>query len=130
MRIVHHGARYRKPLHHAAGKSAHHLISTIRELEFFEQRCSPFIPLFCAESEVRAVEGENLAGCQREIQIRALRDNSDQTFNRRLLFPDLMLADPGFTAGGTHARGEHADGGGLSGAVRTEKSEDFSGLDR
>ena len=38
LRIVHHGARDGKPLHHAAGKAAHHLVGAVGELEALEQR--------------------------------------------------------------------------------------------
>jgi hypothetical protein len=36
LRVVHHGAGDGKPLHHAAGESAHHLIATVTELESLE----------------------------------------------------------------------------------------------
>ena len=37
LRIVHHGARNRKPLHHAAGKTAHQLVGAVGQFEAFEQ---------------------------------------------------------------------------------------------
>ncbi len=56
LRIVHHGARDGEALHHAAGKSAHHLIGAIGELEFFEQCVGALVAFFGGDAEVGAVE--------------------------------------------------------------------------
>ena len=50
-------------------------------------------PLLRALPEVRAVERQDLARRQREIQIRPLRHHADQPLRRHLLFPDVVLAD-------------------------------------
>ena len=78
LRIVHHGAGNGEPLHHAAGKSAHHLIGTFREFEFFKQGVGALISQLGSKSKVGAVEDEDLAGGQREIEVGTLRDDADQ----------------------------------------------------
>ena len=76
--------------------------------------------LFALGSEVGAVEGEDLARGQREIEIRALRHDADQTLDcglfaarhRGRLSNALPLV-------GADSRGEDSDGRGLSRAVGT-----------
>ena len=43
--------------------------------------------------------------------------------------PDVDAVDPSAAGGGAQQRGEHADGGGLAGAVRAEEAEDLPALD-
>jgi hypothetical protein len=43
--IVHHGAGNGKPLHHASGEAAHHLVRAFGELELLEQRVGALISL-------------------------------------------------------------------------------------
>ncbi len=84
---------------------------------------------FRGQAKIGAVEGEDLASGQREIQIRALRDHADQPLDGDLLLPDVVFADERLAAGGTDACRKNADGCGLAGAVGAEKAEDFPGQD-
>ncbi len=70
-------ARAMKPLHHASGKAADHLVRAFRELEFFEQSVRAFIPSPRSNSEVGSVEGEDLAGSQSLNWGAALQRRSD-----------------------------------------------------
>ena len=45
LRIVHHRASNRKPLHHSAGKAAHHLVGALGKLEPREQSVGALISL-------------------------------------------------------------------------------------
>ncbi len=124
--IVHHGPRDGKALHHAAGKSTDHLIGALGEFEFFEQSVGEIVSGFGGDSEVSGMEGQDLAGGQREIEIRTLRHDADEALDRGLVGPDFVVADPGLAGGGVGSGGQNSDGGGFSGAVGTEQSEDFS----
>src|SRR5579859_6146990 len=74
--IVHHGARDREPLHHAAGETADHLIAAIGELESVEESVGALTALGRVEAEVGAVKEQNLAGGEGEVQVGALCDDS------------------------------------------------------
>src|SRR6266542_2874692 len=65
LRIMHHGAGNRKPLHHSAGKSADHLITAISKLELFEQAVSARVSLFGPQAEIRAMKYQDLPCRQR-----------------------------------------------------------------
>jgi len=117
LRIVHHGAGDGEALHHASGKAAHHLVGAISELELFQQGVRQFGALFPRDSEIGGVEGEDLAGSEREIQIGALRNYADQTLDCGLFGPDLVVSYECFAAGGADSRGEDPDCCRFTGAV-------------
>jgi hypothetical protein len=91
---MHHGAGDGEPLHHAAGKSAYHLIRAVGQLKFFQQLAGALVAILSTDPEIRAVEGEDFTGGQRKIEIRTLRDDSDQPFDDSLIFPDIVVAEP------------------------------------
>ncbi len=126
LRVVHHGAGDGKALHHAAGEAADHLVGAIGELEAFEERFGALGAFLRREAEIGAVKEQNLARCEREIKIRALRDYTDQSLDGDLRFPDVVFADERLATGGADARRENADGGGFAGAVGAEQAENFS----
>src|SRR5205823_12960311 len=92
-RVVHHGARDGEALHHASGESANKLVGTVDELKAVEQCVRSLRPLHGAEAEIGAVENQNLAGREGEIQVGALRHDPNQALDRRLFFPNIVLAD-------------------------------------
>ena len=47
-------------------------------------------------------------------------------FERALFMEDVVSGDRGGAGGGGHVAGEHADGGGFSGAVGSEETDDDS----
>src|SRR4029077_14120509 len=126
MRVVHHGARDGKALHHSAGESADDFIGAVGELESLEKRCGARIAFVRAEAKVGAVKSENFASRQRKIEIGTLGDDADQAFDRGLFFPYVMFADPGLAGGRANARGENADGSGFACAVWSQQAEDFA----
>ncbi len=75
------------------------------------------------------MKDQDLACGQGEVEIRTLRDDSNQALDRDLILPDFVLADPCLAAGGLHARGENSDGRGFARAVGTEQTKDFAGGD-
>ena len=77
LRIVHHGARDRKPLHHAAGETADHLIGSIRQLEPFEENSGAFGAFVRRKTEIGAVKGENFARGEGKIEIGTLGHDAD-----------------------------------------------------
>ena len=110
LRVVHHGARDGKTLHHSAGESTHDLIGAVGELEALEERRSATVALVRAESEIGAVKNQNLASGQSKIKIGTLGYNPDQPFNGGLFFPNVVLADPCLASGWLDARGQDANG--------------------
>jgi hypothetical protein len=129
LRIVHHGARDGEALHHAAGEAANHLIGAIRQLEALEKGFGAFGAFLGAKAKVSAVESQNLTSGEGKVEIGALRYDSDEALDGDLFLPDVVFADERLAAGGAHARGQDADGRGLSGAVRSQEAEDFSRSD-
>src|SRR6202166_5031338 len=105
LRIVHHGAGDGKPLHHAAGKPADHLVSAFCELELLEQRVGALISLLGCDSEISRVKDENLASGQRKIQVGALRYDADQALDLSLLLPHIVLPDPSLAGSRPHSGG-------------------------
>src|SRR5450755_4328186 len=129
LRVVHHGARNRQTLHHAAGKSANHLVGTVGELEATEQHLRPLGSLPGVDAEISPVEKQNFAGGERKIKVRTLLHYSNQPLDRHLLRPHVMLADPRLAARRTHTCGKNSDGSRFAGAVRAQQPEDFSRWD-
>ena len=127
--VVHHGARNREALHHAAGKRADHVGRAVGKFELFEQAVRVALAGLVVLAEVGAVEGEDLARGQGEIEIGSLRDDADQALGLYLLLPDVELSDEDASAGGLRARGQNADGGRFARAVGTEQAEDLAGAD-
>src|SRR5262245_52591294 len=109
--VVHHGARDRDALHHAAGEAADHVVGAVVQPELVEEFVGAAVALLDALSEVGAVESENLAGGQREVEVRALLYHADEALGLDLFLPDVVRADEGAPAGGFGAGGENADGG-------------------
>src|SRR3984957_11508807 len=127
--IVHHGARNRETLHHAAGKPAHHLVGAVGQLEAVQQFFRTPGSLFGTEAEICAVKKQNLARGKRKVEIRTLRHHADQAFYRDLLFPNVVIAYPGLAAGWLHAGGQDSYSSGLARAIWSEKAEDFTRVD-
>jgi hypothetical protein len=126
-RVVHHGARDRNALHHAAGKAADELVGAIRQLEAIEQDAGALGAFVRTEAEIGSVEEENLARGEREIQVRALRHDSDLTLGSRLVAPDVISADPCSAAGWANASGQNTDGGRLSRPIGAEEPKMWPG---
>src|SRR5580692_8780017 len=129
LRIVHHGARDRKTLHHAAGKSANDLVGAVGEFEALEQRGRAMVALVRTEAEIGAVKNEDFARGQRKIEVGPLGHHADQSFDRGLFFPNVMFADPGLASGWLYARGEDPHGCGFPSAVRPQKAKNFAWVD-
>src|SRR6267143_3355851 len=70
--IVHHGARDRETLHHAAGESANHLIGPVTEFEAIEQRLRTLGSLLGIDAEVGAMKEQNFASGKRKVKVRTL----------------------------------------------------------
>src|SRR5579859_2438098 len=127
LRVVHHGARNRDALHHAAGESANELVGAVGQLEAVKQGIGALGAFARTQTEVCPVEDQNLARGQREIEVRALGNNADLALGGGLILPDIVSADPGCAAGGANTGGQDAHGRGFTRAIRTEKAENLSG---
>src|SRR6185369_12753763 len=79
--IVHHRARDREALHHAAREPENALVRAIGELELLEQSVRATLTLARGKAEVRAMKREDLARRQREIEVRTLRHHADETLD-------------------------------------------------
>ena len=62
------------------------------------------------------------------VRVLVLEDQVDERFDLVELGNDIVTGDMGGPAGGFGTTGEHADGGGLAGAVVAEQAEDFAAL--
>src|SRR5580700_3091676 len=120
-------ARDGEPLHHAAGKTAHHLVAAIGELEAIEQRARALAARLGIDAEIRAVEEKDFARGESKVEVRPLLHHSNQPLDHDLLRPHVMLADPGLAVRRTHTRGENSHRRRLTGAVWSQQSKDFSG---
>src|SRR5882724_466099 len=127
LRVMHHGARDGKALHHAAGKAADHLVGAIGEFETLQEGCRALGAFLRGEAEIRAVKSEDFASGEGKIQIGALGHDADEALDGDLRLPDVVFADKRLAAGGANAGSENADGSGLAGAVRAKETENFSG---
>ena len=104
-------------------------VGAVGELELLQQFVGAPLPLARALPEVGAVKQQDLARRQGEIQVGPLRHHADQPLGLHLLLPHVVFADEGAPAGGLRARGQDADGGRFSGAIRPEQPEDFARAD-
>src|SRR5882724_11201278 len=127
LRVVHHGARNGKALHHTAGEAAHHLVGAIGEFETLQEGCRALGAFLRGEAEIGAVKREDFASGEGKIQIGALGHDTDEALDGDLRLPDVVFSDKRLAAGGADASGEDADRCGLAGAVRPEEAENFSG---
>ena len=126
---MHHRARDRQALHHPAGEAEDELVGAVRELKTLEKALRAARALRGRDPEVRAVEEEDLARGQREVEVRPLRHDADPPLDGDSADPDLLLADPGAARRRPDARRQHADRRRLAGAVRAEQAEDLAGPD-
>src|SRR5208337_427639 len=108
------------------GESAHHLIGAVAKLEPLQQTIGAPGTLLGIQTEIRAVEEQNLASGEGEVEVGTLRDNANQAFDRDLFLPDVVLANPGLPAGWPHARGEDSHCRGLAGAIGPQQAENFA----
>src|SRR5215213_5667416 len=129
LRIVHHRARDRESLHHAARKSAHHLVRAIAEFKTIEQLIGASGSRARVETEVSAVIEQDFACGEREVEIWTLCNDADESFDFHLLRPHVVVANPRLTVSRSHACGKNAHCRRLAGAVWTKKPKDFSSLD-
>src|SRR5882724_8939407 len=105
LRVVHHGARDGKALHHTAGEAADHLVGAIGEFEALQEGCRALGAFLRGEAEIRAVKRQDLTSGKGEIQIGALGDNADETLDGDLRLPNVVFSDKRLAAGGAHASG-------------------------
>src|ERR1700741_2186244 len=68
----------------------------------------------------------NCAGREREVEIRTLAHDADESLHVDLLGPHVEIADPCLAICRFHARGENADSGRLPGAVWTKQPNDLT----
>src|SRR6202521_187571 len=118
LRIVHHSASDGEALHHAAREAADHLVGAIGELEALEKGFRTLGAFVRGKAKIGAVEGEDLAGSKRKIQIWALGDNTNQALDGDLLLPDVVFANKSLAAGWAHARSENARAGDIQMGVK------------
>ena len=88
--IVHHGAGDGEALHHAAREGAGHVVGAVGELELLEQLGGAPLALAGALAEVGAVEQQDFARGEGEIQVGPLRHHADQPLGLHLLLPDVV----------------------------------------
>jgi hypothetical protein len=103
------------------------LIGAVAEFETIEKCVGSLGALAGVDSEVGAVEEENLASREGEIEIRTLLHDSYQALDDDLFGPDVVRANPCLAAGWADAGAEDASGCRLACAVWAEEAEDFSG---
>ncbi len=75
--IVHEGARDGQPLEHPAGEGEDEAIGPVGELEALEQLPRTSLALRRGDAEIGAVEGQDLARGQREIEVLPLGHDAD-----------------------------------------------------
>src|SRR3569832_1536064 len=72
---------------------------------------------------------QDFTGREREVEIRTLADDADQSFHFHLLRPHVVVADPYLATCRSYACGKNADSRRLTCAVWTKQSEDLSAID-
>ena len=77
-----------------------HVVGAVGELELFEQLAGAARALAGALAEVGAVEQQDFARGEGEIEVGPLRHHADQALGLHLLPPDVEFADEGAPAGG------------------------------
>src|SRR6202043_1930431 len=80
----------------------------------------------CWNSVELGVDQHVFAGGEFGIGCEGLRDNAEDVANAVRILDDVVAADASRAGGGRRERRHHANESGLPGAVRPEKSEDFS----
>ena len=91
---MHHRPRDRESLHHSAREPEDELVRAIDELKALEKSLGARHPLRRRDTEVGAVEQENLPRRERKVEVRALGHDADAFLDRYPALPDLVLADP------------------------------------
>src|ERR1051326_1354136 len=72
---------------------------------------------------------QDLARGEREVEVRSLCNDADQSLHLDLLSPHVEVADPCLTVCRAHACGKYADSRRLAGAVWTKQPEDLAACD-
>ncbi len=127
-RVMEERAGKHQPLFHAVGKTFHQLVGPGFEVEEFELNRGLFFHLGFGHAIDAADEMEELGGGEFFVDVGAVGDESDQGLGGDGVLGEVVSADGDFAGGGFQEADEHADGGGLAGAVGSEEPVNFAGL--
>ena len=111
---------------HAAGVALHGAVGGIGEADDFEKVVDAAAGLARRDAEEAGLEGELLSAGLEVIQADFLEGDADELADAVGVGEDIDAADAGGAGGRPQEGGEHADGGGLPGAVLAEEAEDLS----
>ena len=125
-RVVEDRARDHQPLGEAARERHHRRLGALGEVELDEQVVGGGARGGGAHAEEAAVEVEVLPHGERAVERVRLRHDADQLLGDRGVRDDVDVVHERLSRRRDHARGQHARGGGLAGAVGAEQPEDLA----
>ena len=129
VRPVHQGPRDQQPLGLPAGQVGGHRLAPVREAEYLEQLLGPALGLAQAQAEEPATELQVLGHGQLHVERVVLGHHADPALHADRVGDHVHARHPCLTARRQDQRGEHADGGGLARAVRSQQPEELAGAD-
>src|SRR5665647_1099850 len=121
-------ARDHEALGHAAGQRVHARLGAVGQAELLQQLVGASAGVAGARAEIPAVVVQILRDGQAAVEGVGLRHDADHLLGQRRMRDDVDAAHAGAACRRDHARRQHADGGGLTGAVRPEQAEDLARL--
>ncbi len=114
---------------HAARVTAHPAVGGLGESHAREQGRGALAPLAAAHAVQRGLQLHVLGAGQKRVERRLLERGADRRSHRRALLHDVVAGHARRARGGRQQRGEHVDGGGLTGAVGAQEAVHLAGLD-
>lgn len=117
-----------KPAFHAAGIIAHQLVILVLQIDHIQQLLGTCFEIFLGHIIKHGMEGQILPAPQAIFQAGILEDQADGPAHGGGVFRHVKAIDVGAARSRTQQRGEHINGSGLPGAIRSEKSEDLTFL--
>src|SRR5688572_21719887 len=118
-----------QPLLHAVREALDQLVLPLRELEQLEHLVHAPGDLAIGHSVEARMKREELAGSELVVDERSIGDEAKGSLGRLRLSLDVVPVDDYAPGRRLQQAGDHAHGGRLAGAVRTEEAVDLSRLD-
>ena len=130
LRVVHQGASDEHPLLETSGERRRLRVGLLGELQLVEQPRAARLALAARQTEVAAVEEQDLAHRKVAVEVAHLRHHGDLAPRGDRIARHVDTADLDPSGGGPHQRGQAADRRALAGAVGPEQAEELAAPDR
>ena len=126
LRLVHQSSGDVHAALHPAGEFLDRVVLAVGQRNDLQHIIDPLFELLAAQAVQAAEEIQVGAGAEGGVERQVLRHQPDQVFDLDGIFADIDAADARRARRWFQDPGQHRDGGGLPGPVRSQQTKDFS----